>query len=312
MMAMDAEQDPLPIAIHNLGTELHPRFRHVRCAICGAEQYACVGRPSIEERFRPALVARTVSIVRCHCCGFFYTQPMPLWDLAALQKIYGQDYFPELSSWWQAVKTTHNPQRRLNRLEYHARCPIHTFLEVGCGLGYGLREARQRGWEVHGQEVSSFFADTVKRSLGIEVFLGFLEEAKYPDHYFDAIYLDSVLEHLPEPLGMLRELRRILSPQGVLFLTVTNQAALVARVRNTVSKVLCPETSPFLSPFAYPLSCCRVYRVVAAESMRPCRVRGERACNPRGHPGVAEVTTIGAYRQSADRDYAFTTILSAR
>ena len=252
MRGMDAEHEPLAVAVHNLGTELHPRFRHVRCAICSAERYACVGRPNVEERFRSALVARTVLIVRCQSCGFFYTQPMPFWDLDALQKIYGQDYFPEMSSWWQAVKTTRNPRRRLDRLEYHARCPIHTFLEVGCGLGYGLREALQRGWEVHGQEVSTVFAEAVKNSLGIEVFLGFLEEAKYPDHYFDAIYLDSVLEHLPEPLRMLRELRRILRPQGLLFITVTNQAALVARVRGTVSKALCCETSPYLSPFSYP------------------------------------------------------------
>ena len=252
MTAIDAENEPIPVAVTNLESEWYPRFRHVRCAICGADRYECMGRPRVEERFRSTLMARTISIVRCQHCGFFYTQPMPFWDLAVLQKIYGQDYFPDMSTWWQAVKTTHNPRRRLDRLGYHARCPIRTFLEVGCGLGYGMREARQRGWEVQGQEVSSVFADTVKNSLGVTVFVGFLEEAKYPDHYFDVIYLDSVLEHLPDPLGMLRELRRILSPQGLLFITVTNQAALVSRVRGNVSRALCLRRSPALSPFSYP------------------------------------------------------------
>ncbi|MBN1455822.1 MAG: class I SAM-dependent methyltransferase [Methanomicrobia archaeon] len=254
MTIVKAEPESLPIfAQHSLTPELHPpRFRHVRCAICGADRYERVGRPRVEVRFRSALMTRTVSIVKCKRCGFFYAQPMPLWDLEALQKIYGQDYFPEMSTWWQAEKTTRNPRRRLDRLEYHARCPIRTFLEVGCGLGHGMRAALQRGWAVYGQEVSSTFADAVKSALGIEVFLGFLEEAKYPDQYFDAIYLDSVLEHLPNPLDMLRELRRILSPQGVLFITVTNQAALVSRVSGTVSKALCLGTSPVLSPFAYP------------------------------------------------------------
>lgn len=232
--------------------ESHPWFRHVRCAICGADRYECVGRASIEEQFRSTLEARTISIVRCQRCGFLYVQPMPFWDLEALQKIYGHKYFPDMSTWWRAVKTTRNPRRRLDRLEHHARCPIRTFLEVGCGLGYGMREALQRGWEVHGQDVSSFFADAVQRSLGIEVFLGFLEEAKYPDRYFDAIYLDSVLEHLPEPVGMLQELRRILNPQGVLSLTVTNEAAFIYRVRGAISKALGLRTSPFLSPFTYP------------------------------------------------------------
>lgn len=252
MTIVNAVHKPGSVAAQNLSAELHPQFRHVRCAVCGADDYACVGRPRVEEQFRSALEARGVSIVSCQRCGFFYVQPMPFWDRAALQKLYGQDYFPVMSTWWQAEKTTRNPRRRLNRLEYHARCPIRTFLEVGCGLGYGMQEARQRCWVVQGQEVSSFFADAVKRSLGLEVFLGFLDEAKYPDHHFDAIYLDSVLEHVPEPLGMLRELRRILSPQGVLFLTVTNEAAFISRVRGAVSKALRLRTSPFLSPFSYP------------------------------------------------------------
>lgn len=252
MRTVNAEPVPSPTVAQSMTAELQPHFRRVRCAICNSDRYECLGRASVAELFRSTLEARTISIVRCLRCGFLYVQPMPFWGLEALQTIYGQKYFPDMSPWWRAVKTTHNPRRRLDRLEDHARCSIRTFLEVGCGLGYGMHEALQRGWEVHGQDVSSFFADAVQRSLGIEVFLGFLEEAKYPDHYFDAIYLDSVLEHLPEPVRMLRELRRILNPQGVLSLTVTNEAAFIYRVRGAISKALGLRTSPFLSPFTYP------------------------------------------------------------
>ena len=230
-----------------------PVLRQVRCAICGADRYEWLGIPRVEGPFRSVQAAHESAIVRCKCCGFYYTQPMPFWGFEALQELYNSSYFPDMSDWWQQVKRKHNPQRRLDILEQYVRTGrVRRFLEVGCGHGDGMREALRRGWEVHGQDVSAFFAHAVKQSLGIDVFLGFLEDAKYPDHYFDAIYVDSVLKHIPEPVSMLTELCRILSPHGVLYLTVTNEVALFNRALNAVYKMLQLKRTAFLSPYSYP------------------------------------------------------------
>jgi len=230
----------------------HTVFKHVPCDICGKDAFERLGRPKMSMKFAPALNLKDVFIVRCKHCGFYYTQPMPFWSPEDLQNIYNSEYFPEMSEWWKKVKTKVNPQHRLDIVEQYVPFKISRFLEVGCGLGYGLEEAMRRGWDVYGQDVSPFFVAEVKEKLGIDVFPGPLEEASYPERFFDVVYVDSVLEHVPQPMKMLKEISRILNPQGVAYITVTNEDALINKFRSFIFKALLRKRSPILSPFSYP------------------------------------------------------------
>lgn len=40
----------------------------------------------------------------------------------------------------------------------------------------------------------------------------------YPDRYFDMVISNSIIHHLPDPLPFLREVRRVLKPNGAIFL----------------------------------------------------------------------------------------------
>ena len=40
----------------------------------------------------------------------------------------------------------------------------------------------------------------------------------YPDNYFDMVISNSIIHHLPDPLPFLREVRRVLKPNGAIFL----------------------------------------------------------------------------------------------
>jgi SAM-dependent methyltransferase len=104
-------------------------------------------------------------------------------------------------------------------------------LDVGCASGLFL-EAMQsyRGWQIEGVELNEIAARTTSERLGVPVFAGPFERAKYADGTFDAITMWDVLEHLHEPLYSLREIRRILRPGGVLFVRVPNAASYVARM----------------------------------------------------------------------------------
>ena len=64
------------------------------------------------------------------------------------------------------------------------------------------------------------------RSLGLEVHHGQVTDAKFPDRFFDVIRLHHVLEHLTEPNETLREIARILKPDGVVTITVPNTRSL--------------------------------------------------------------------------------------
>lgn len=64
----------------------------------------------------------------------------------------------------------------------------------------------------------SFAVDIGARTEGIDL----IEDASqlpFPDETFGCVICTEVLEHLPNPLEVLQEIRRVLKPSGALFLT---------------------------------------------------------------------------------------------
>lgn len=94
-------------------------------------------------------------------------------------------------------------------------------IDVGCGGGFLLQAAHRAGWDVKGLEVSP---PAVKhlQDMGLDVRCQFLEEAKYPDDYFDVVTACGVLEHVPEVEPFTREIVRILRPGGLFYATTPN------------------------------------------------------------------------------------------
>ncbi|MEO7843367.1 MAG: class I SAM-dependent methyltransferase [Candidatus Eisenbacteria bacterium] len=90
-------------------------------------------------------------------------------------------------------------------------------LELGCAAGALLEAARERGWSVQGVEYSAAAAAEAERH-GIPVVLGGLADAALADASFDVAFAGDVLEHVPDPAAVLRELARVLAPGGALVL----------------------------------------------------------------------------------------------
>jgi len=99
-------------------------------------------------------------------------------------------------------------------------------LDVGCGGGSYLYRLKQWGWDTYGVEPSDTGARQAQ-SLGLNVRQGTLQDARYVDSFFDVIRLSNVVEHLPNPIATFREIRRILKPKGLVYLTVPNTRSLV-------------------------------------------------------------------------------------
>lgn len=94
-------------------------------------------------------------------------------------------------------------------------------LEVGCGSGTALKSMQELGWQVEGVDFDPAAVEQARRK-GLTVHLGKLKELKLPDESFDAITACHVVEHITDPIGMLRECRRLLKPSGVLVLITPN------------------------------------------------------------------------------------------
>jgi SAM-dependent methyltransferase len=90
-------------------------------------------------------------------------------------------------------------------------------LELGSAGGWLLRQARARGWQAQGVELSAAAAERA-RALGLEVFQGDLLAAALPASSFDLVYMGDVLEHVPDCGAVLLEAARLLEPGGHLYL----------------------------------------------------------------------------------------------
>ena len=115
-------------------------------------------------------------------------------------------------------------RRLLAAIERHA--PRGRMLEVGCGHGLLLDEARARGWSVEGLELSAESREHA-RSLGLDVRDQTLEEA---EGVYGALVLADVLEHLDDPVGALRQIAALLAPGGVTLIVTPDPASRTARL----------------------------------------------------------------------------------
>lgn len=97
-------------------------------------------------------------------------------------------------------------------------------LDIGCGNGAFASVVKQKNEaEVWGIELMEEEANVAVQVLD-KVFVGVCE--KYidglPEHYFDAIYMNDVLEHLVDPYTVLETLKSKLAPNGVVISSIPN------------------------------------------------------------------------------------------
>jgi len=96
-----------------------------------------------------------------------------------------------------------------------------SMLDIGCSSGSVLKVGGALGLQVQGVEPAPKAAATA-RSLGFDVFTGFLHEASFPGNTFDIVTLFEVIEHLREPLVLAHEISRILKPGGIWLIGTGN------------------------------------------------------------------------------------------
>ena len=114
-------------------------------------------------------------------------------------------------------------RRRLNAITASLRrAPerIH-LLDVGCSSGAFVHTAVRLGFDAEGVDPAPAAAQAA-RVAGLKVEKGLLHEVGYAEHSFDAVTLFEVIEHVRDPIALLRECHRILRPGGVLMVGTGN------------------------------------------------------------------------------------------
>lgn len=109
-------------------------------------------------------------------------------------------------------------------------------LDIGCGFGWLLDEARQRGWETYGIEASDVGCSHAWE-MGLEVKKGCFPQTSYEDRKMDVITLMDVLEHLEKPREILLSIRNVLKPGGLLVLNAPNSNGLILNLSERLARI---------------------------------------------------------------------------
>lgn len=103
-------------------------------------------------------------------------------------------------------------------------------LDVGCGGGKFLRRMNKAGWDVVGTEPDAKAAARLAEQEGFPVYRALEDLIDEEVQKFDVIVLSHVIEHLPDPIHTLSQLRGLLSSGGRLLLTTPNILSLGTRI----------------------------------------------------------------------------------
>jgi SAM-dependent methyltransferase len=227
---------------------LHP----TRCAICGTEGNATELYPANFDlgHFNPEIFsARRLPdrihyrIVKCNKCGLVRSDPVA--DAATLGELYRQstfDYGAEVDS----LRRTYG--HYLDRLDaFGAR--KGALLEIGCGNGFFLEEARARGYaDVRGVEPGSGVVAQAATGIRERIVCDMMRPGLFEPGTFDVVCLFQVFDHISDPAALLDECTRVLKSGGHILILNHNIESFSARLLGVRSPIIDIEHTYLYSP----------------------------------------------------------------
>jgi SAM-dependent methyltransferase len=186
-------------------------------------------------------------IVRCPSCSLLFRRELPAPE--ELDDIYGPAYFAGDATGYLdylADEDVHraSARRRLDLLERLAG-GRGRLLDVGAAAGFFVAEARARGWDASGIDVSGEMVEWGRAALDAPLERTTLEAQGLPPSSLESLTMWDYLEHSLDPAADLASARELLRPGGVLALSTGDAASLVARLSGSRWHLLTPRHHNF-------------------------------------------------------------------
>ncbi|HCZ15189.1 MAG TPA: hypothetical protein DHV85_11460 [Candidatus Accumulibacter sp.] len=182
----------------------YPRLDPIACPLCGQ-----VNRPRpIGARF-----GMLTSVAECAPCRLAYQTPRPSEDASRAYMNWrwssGDRYVTDSESKRSAAR------EKLDHVQSVRPAPGR-LLDFGAGSGVFVRASLDGGWDAVGVEQSESAIARAKEYYGVSL------HERIPDECFDVITMWDVVEHLRDPIAVLRQLHDRLTRGGVLFMETGN------------------------------------------------------------------------------------------
>jgi len=200
------------------GTEPVPEyFEDVNCYNCGSTE---IITSFVVNRFRH---------VRCKNCNMVYVSPRlksSIVDTLYNEKAYTEFYKIKLIP---AIDYRRNvlAVNKYNQIAQYFSKPGKV-LDIGSGLGEVLSVFQEHNWDATGIEFNEFAASYSRETFGLNIVNRSIYDFDLSEKY-DVIMLWGVLEHLSEPLQILKKAHELLENDGILLVEVPSADSVLVR-----------------------------------------------------------------------------------
>jgi 2-polyprenyl-3-methyl-5-hydroxy-6-metoxy-1,4-benzoquinol methylase len=172
------------------------------------------------------LTKEVFNIYKCNKCGFLFTHEHP--GEADAGKYYESDDYISHSNTSRSITEKAYQfvrqfmlRRKVRLIKRYTGLTKGRLLDIGCGTGHFLSAMKLAGWEVEGIEKSPKARSFAESEFGLSV-TDTSQIATHKDFSFDCITLWHVLEHFNDPEMIMKEIRRLLKPDGVCVIALPN------------------------------------------------------------------------------------------
>lgn len=194
------------------GTEVE----QVACNLCGGD---------VTEAFAQR---QGMQIVRCTRCALVYVNPRH--TAGKLQQHYNSGQSSRIQYYREVECADRRTFAGILETATQWLPDKGRVLDIGPNIGTCLDVARQAGWETYGIEINAEAARYCREQRGLHVIAGQLEASTFPRGHFDLVLMGDVIEHLPDPLAVMRTVQGILRPGGIVMISTPNVASLAGRL----------------------------------------------------------------------------------
>ncbi len=214
-------------------------FVQIPCSLCGGkdhqEIYPSYYPPDIS-RAELLQIYKSSSdhklwdkLVACRDCGLVFLNPR-VNDEIVLQS-YSDAEDPAFISQneWRISTFRKSLTDVLNRTGLKA-APSTRALDIGCAGGAFPKAASDLGLSVVGIEPSKWLCQYGRKTYGLDLRQGTLEDQDFSPGTFDLVTLWDVIEHVSDPIALLTKARTLLKSEGTLVLNYPNYASLPCRL----------------------------------------------------------------------------------
>ncbi len=158
---------------------------------------------------------------KCKRCKFVFIDPRPTDE--DLQLMYSDEYFLFDGTDFGAHSSTDYETAAIRGSVKFPEIlagmkrfkPSGKFFEIGCGMGYFLDYVGENGYEVSGIEYAALGTQACRTKFGLDVAQSSFEAWPATPEAYDVIFMGDVLEHLVDPLEMLKKAHGMLKPNGI-------------------------------------------------------------------------------------------------